>query len=214
MSTTDLLERPDVYLILQRTQEALERERTERQHFYKTVDENRKMEFINGEIVFQSPVKREHNAATGNIYKLLDTYVTQHDLGWVGIEKILVSLTRNDYEPGVCFWVSEKAAGFEVGQMQFPAPDLVVEVLSPSTAKIDRSTKFDDYEAHGVGEYWLVDAEKNVVEQYVLTDGRYDLRAKSADGTLHSAALPGFVILMQAIFDKKVTNQVLSTWLA
>jgi Uma2 family endonuclease len=213
MSTTDLLERPDVYLILQRTQEALNRERAERQLFYETVDENRKMEFINGKIVFQSPVRREHNSATLNIARMLDTYVTQHDLGWVGIEKILVSLTRNDYEPDVCFWNHEKAAGFEVGQMQFPAPDLVVEVLSPSTAKIDRSTKFDDYEAHGVGEYWLVDAEKNVVEQYVLTDARYDLRAKSADGTLHSAALPGFVIPVQAIFDKKVTNRVLNDFL-
>lgn len=210
MSTSDLLERPDVYLILQRTQEALEREQAGRRHFYETVDENRKMEFINGQIVFQSPVKREHNDATGRIYRLLSSFVDAHDLGWVGIEKILVSLTRNDYEPDVCFWNSEKAAEFKVGQMQFPAPDLVVEVLSPSTAKIDRSTKFEDYQAHGVGEYWLVDAEKNVVEQYVLMEGTYELRAKSADGTLHSAALPGFVIPVQAIFDKKVTNQVLN----
>lgn len=55
------------------------------------------------------------------------------------------------------------------------APDLVVEVLSPSTAKNDRGYKKDLYEKAGVKEYWIVDAELRSIEPYLLTDGKYNL---------------------------------------
>jgi Uma2 family endonuclease len=210
----EVLDSPTAYLILNRIQEALEREKAERQRFYEIIDENRKMEFINGEIVFQSPVKRAHNNAGGRIYRLLCAFVDEHDLGWVGIEKILVSLTRNDYEPDVCFWKTATAAAFTDAQMQFPAPDLAVEVLSKSTAKTDRETKFKDYEAHGVGEYWIVDSEKRTVEQYVLEDGRYELRMKSSDGMLNCQAIAGLAFPVGAIFDKKQTNRIINQILA
>ncbi len=48
------------------------------------------------------------------------------------------------------------------------APDLVIEVLSPSTAKRDRGVKFEVYERHGVREYWLIDAEAQFIEVYQL----------------------------------------------
>lgn len=56
------------------------------------------------------------------------------------------------------------------------APDLVVEVLSPSTGKRDKTVKKDVYARHGVGEYWLVDPMGKSVELYVLEDGAYVLR--------------------------------------
>lgn len=52
-------------------------------------------------------------------------------------------------------------------------PDLLVEILSPSTKRGDRKRKFNRYERAGVREYWIVDPEKQVVEQYVLRDGKY-----------------------------------------
>ena len=55
------------------------------------------------------------------------------------------------------------------------APDLVVEVLSPSTAKNDRIHKKTVYEACGVREYWLVDPENRTIEQYLLRDGALEL---------------------------------------
>jgi Uma2 family endonuclease len=213
---TDLLEealqRPDAYLFIDRLQAALHLEKATRQHFYETVDENRKMEFINGEIVFQSPVRRWHNEATGNVYELLRTYVCKHKLGYVGIEKLLVSLTRNDYEPDVCFWKTEKANLFDDDQMQFPAPDFVAEVLSPSTAKNDKAggIKFRDYESHGVLEYWVIDPEKQLVEQYVLQEGQYDLRLKASEGQIKSEAVAGFVVPIRAIFDDTENATVLA----
>jgi len=53
------------------------------------------------------------------------------------------------------------------------APDLVVEILSPSTAKLDRGAKLQAYERAGVREYWIVDPDARVVEQYELVGGTF-----------------------------------------
>ena len=203
ISVNQILEMPNAAILAERIQSALEKEKSARKHFYEIIDENKKMEFINGEIIFHSPVKIEHNTATGLLYSLLRAFVTKNDLGFVGIEKILVSLTRNDYEPDVCYFGKSKSEKFERGQMQFPAPDLVVEVLSKSTAEKDRTTKFDDYAAHGVSEYWIIDAENEIIEQYYLQDEAYELLLKAKDGTIQSVVLQDFKIQIRAVFDEQ-----------
>lgn len=193
---------PNAFLLVDKVKSELADERKQRRHFYKIVEENKKMEFINGEIIFHSPVKLQHNSATKLLCKLLDTFVIKHKLGFVGIEKIMISLTRNDYEPDICFFGTDKPKDFKLKQMQFPAPDFVVEVLSDSTAKNDRETKFQDYAAHGIAEYWIVDAENESVEQYFLQNERYELLLKARDGTIASTVLPNFKIPVRAIFDE------------
>lgn len=64
----------------------------------------------------------------------------------------------------------------------YGAPDLVVEVLSPSTAHKDRGVKFDLYEKHGVREYWLVDPEGRYVEVYRREGERFDRAGVFAAG--------------------------------
>jgi Uma2 family endonuclease len=76
-----------------------------------------------------------------------------------------------------------------------------VEVLSPSSEARDRGVKYEDYAAHGVAEYWIVDAEAEVIEQYVLESGRYALRMKSGSGVLESIAVEGFAAPVRAFFD-------------
>ncbi len=122
----------------------------------------------------------------------------------------MISLTRNDYEPDVCFFGNEKAKNFTAKQTQFPAPDFIVEVLSDSTAKNDRETKFQDYAAHGVGEYWIVDAEKQTVEQCFLQNEQYELLLKAKDGAIESIVLPNFKIPIRAIFDETENLKSLS----
>ena len=193
---------PDAVLFAQKLKSALKTEQKKRRHFYKIVEENKKMEFINGEIIFQSPVKLQHNRATTLLAKLLDTFVVRENLGLVGVEKLLVSLTRNDYEPDICFWGNAKTINFKQRQMQFPAPDFVVEVLSESTEKNDREVKFQDYAAHGVQEYWIIDAEKEIIEQYFLQNEQYELLLKSNSGEITGVVLPDFNIPIRAVFDE------------
>lgn len=209
VTVDNLLEMPHAQLLMNEAQKHLDKEKELRKHFYSIVDENKKMEFINGEIIFQSPVKKEHNEATGRIYRILSEYVEIKALGWVAIEKALVSLTRNDYEPDVCFWNNKKASKFTDKQMQFPAPDLVVEVLSPKTEKHDRTTKFSDYEAHHVKEYWIVDAHKKSIEQYVLINEKFMLRFSGDSGLMEIDSIAGLSINVEDIFSKKPIFSIL-----
>ena len=94
-------------------------------------------------------------------------------------EKALCTFPRNDYEPDVVFFGPAKAALIEPATMKFPIPDFICEVLSPSTELYDRGVKFRDFEAHAVSEYWLIDPERETVEQYLPRDGSYELALKS-----------------------------------
>lgn len=197
-----LLQSPKLSLYVEQLQAALADEKQRRRAFYDWVSENQKAEFINGEIVVHSPVMKRHNSATGLLYQLINIFTLQHNAGFVGIEKTMISLTRNDYEPDICFWHQEKARTFTEDQKLFPAPDWIVEVLSKSTEVKDRGVKFEDYEAHSVTEYWMVDPVAHAVEQYVLQENTYELLLKSDNGTIRSRVLPDFVIPVTAIFDE------------
>lgn len=200
----EIMEQPSAALIVQAVQDRLQEEQRKRQEFYETMNEKDKVEFINGEIVYHSPVVKEHNDATKWLFKLLDTYVSLHQLGYVGVEKILTKFTRNDYEPDVCFFNTEKSKDFKKGQMIFPVPDLAVEVLSKSKKSLDRDRKikYDDYEMHGVSEYWMIDPENETIEQYVLEEGKYRLVLKSGEGSIRGQAVKGFVIPIRAVFNE------------
>jgi Uma2 family endonuclease len=204
------LQMPDAYIFMERLKNSLEKEKAKRKEFYKIIDENKKMEFINGEIYFHSPVKLWHNETSGHLYQMISAFIRKKKLGKVGIEKLLISLTRNDYEPDVCFWKSHKSEHFKGRQMQFPAPDFVAEVLSDSTAKHDRGIKYQDYESHGVKEYWIIDAEKQTIEQYVLDENdEYELLQKTHDGMIKSVAIEGFEIPVKSVFDEDLNAEIL-----
>lgn len=214
MIIDELMQSPHLPRYLERLQAAFADEQGRRQQFYDTMTEQEKVEFINGEMVVQSPVKLEHTVSGRNLLVLMTTYVEQRNLGFVGYEKTLISLTRNDYEPDICYFGPEKAAGFSPGQMQFPAPDLIVEVLSPSTEERDRGVKFVDYAAHGVDEYWLIDPQTRTVEQYLLAGEAYQLQIKARSGEIAARALAGFTIPIVAIFDRAAHLAALQAILA
>lgn len=197
-----LCDAPDAALILHRIQDRLEAENRRRIEFYNEINESLKAEFINGEIVLHSPVTRAHAQAVIYIGAALYHYVREHKLGEVHVEKSMIRLTRNDYEPDICFFGNAKAKEFTADQKLFPPPDLVVEVLSPSTEKIDRGIKFHDYAAHDIAEYWIVDTNEKFVEQYVLRNGQYELVIRSRQNDLHADSVDGFVLPVRLLFEE------------
>ncbi len=205
-----VLRHPQVDFIVKEIQQALEEERKKREHFYNVVTETQKAEFISGEIIIHSPVRIKHNEASLLLASLLSAYVRKHKLGFVGIEKILISLSRNDYEPDICFFNKEKAKHFTKRQSRFPAPDFIVEVLSDDYEERDRIIKFQDYQSHKVEEYWIIDTENKIVEQYHLVYDKYKLITKSGRGQIKSFAIKNFEIPIKAIFDEELNLKVLS----
>lgn len=215
----DLLEAPDALLLIKQAQTILADESNRRHAFREWLTEEVKAEFINGKIIMHSPAKRRHLNATQNLFVLLHVFVHKYDLGVVNTEKALVGLTRNDYEPDICYWNAQTAATFTDDQMEHPAPDLVVEILSKSTTGRDRGVKFEDYAAHGVGEYWIVDPVRKAVEQYTLDEGtmafaRAAVLYDDANDTLTAGVVPGFTIPIRAIFDKKANMETLQEIMA
>jgi Uma2 family endonuclease len=80
-------------------------------------------------------------------------------------------------------------------------PALIVEVISPSSIRLDRKIKFDTYEQIGVNEYWLVDPKLRGIEVYTLSHGEYALFGQyTGDDLIESGLLPGLQIKANALF--------------
>ena len=209
-----ILSSPRMALYLKQLNLAFESERARRTRFYEEITEDDKAEFINGQPLFHSPARMHHVLVQMYLSQLIRTWVDLNDFGFVGVEKVMVELTRNSYEPDICFFTAEKADHFDPEQMLYPAPDFVVEILSPSTAQNDRGIKFEDYASHGIAEYWIIDPKEETIEQYLLDGEKYDLKLKVTEGTISAVAVPGFAIPVRAIFDKKENLKALQTLLS
>jgi Uma2 family endonuclease len=198
---TELLEAPELALYEQQIKARLEEEQRLRHKFRDDLSAGLKAEFINGEVIMHSPATTRHTRVRMHLSRLLSSFVETRKLGLVLDEKALVCLTRNDYGPDVLFFGVDKAALIEPSQLLFPAPDFIAEVLSETTAHQDRGVKFRDYAAHGVTEYWLVDPQSEILEQYELVNAGYVLRLKSGSGHVRSFAVSGFEIPIRVIFN-------------
>ncbi len=212
-----LLDAPNLPQLLRQAELALREEARRREEFYAWLREDVKAEFINGQIVMHSPVKERHWAAVGNIHRLLSSYAIKHKLGRVASEKALIALLRNDYEPDICFWKQEKAIQFTADQMKLPAPDLVIEVLSKSTARRDRGVKFTDYAANGIAEYWIVNPGKQTIEQYVLDldmEEYAHVKTFTNREEIDSQQVVDFRIPVLAVFNEDVSIETLNRLLS
>ncbi len=171
----EIMRHPAAERIVTRAREQLDREAVTRREFREWLTPSVKAEFINGEIVLHSPVKRAHLIASKCLFQLLHTYVVDQQLGQVDFEKALIELGRNDFEPDICFWRAARTTEWNADTMIHPAPDLIVEVLSGSTEANDRGLKYESYLAFGVEEYWIVDPVRQILEQYIRqSDGDED----------------------------------------
>jgi len=197
--------------------EAMNAEKQRRNAFREWVTPNMKAEFINGKIITHSPVKSRHWEITDLLSGIIGIYVKLHRLGRTGVEKVMIALDRNDYEPDLVFFSTEKAALFTDDQVLFPAPDLAVEILSPKTAAKDRGIKKKDYAANRILEYWIIDPTRNQVEQYILlspNDQAYSPpKILTIYDDIESIAIPGFTIPVLAIFDQSANVQAIQSFL-
>jgi Uma2 family endonuclease len=109
---------------------------------------------------------------------------------------------NNAYHPDILFIKKERAFILDNKErVVIGAPDLVVEILSKSTAVYDRGAKRENYERNGVREYWLVDPRSKSVEVYGLVEQRYKLIAYQEEtGIVKSAVLEGFELDVEKIF--------------
>ncbi|MBQ9346272.1 MAG: Uma2 family endonuclease [Oscillibacter sp.] len=132
-----------------------------------------KTELMGGKVVAMASPSVFHSTVVGNVYSLFRAYLKGHKCRTFP-DNVDVYLTAKDrYIPDVTV-VCDRSKIENDGI--HGAPDLVVEVLSHSTGRNDRSIKKDVYEQCGVREYWIVDPVSLRIEQYLLENGKFVLR--------------------------------------
>jgi Uma2 family endonuclease len=153
----------------------------------------KRYEIIDGELfVTPSPLWRHQNVLTNLLYYLVD-FVKKHDLGKVYPAPFDVVFSQYDVVEPDILYVSKARASVTTEKNIQGAPDLVVEILSESTAKIDRTTKLKLYARYGVAEYWVVDPATCSAEIYRPVPGGYELAAQlDSSQSLTSPLFPGF----------------------
>lgn len=129
-------------------------------------------ELIGGKVVMMSPAASNHNRIAGNIYRIFSTYLLGKKCEPFGDGEIVYLTDEDHFVPDfivVCDPDKIKDDGV------YGAPDLVVEVLSPSTMWNDRTHKKEVYARCGVQEYWLVSPGDKSVEVYRNNSGEFIL---------------------------------------
>ena len=172
-------------------------------------DDGKRYEIIEGVLYVANAPTIEHQYAVGEAFAYLRQFVRDQQLGIVLAAPIEVHLSESSrpVQPDVLF--SRKARqSILTPQFCDGAPDLIVEVISPSSLRLDRQVKYRAYEQHGVAEYWLVDPKLRGVEIYTLTDGEYALLGQyTDDDLLESNIRPGLQIKANSLFQLPLSTR-------
>lgn len=133
-------------------------------------DDGKRYEVIAGELVVTPSPRTLHQEVVGELYTLIKAFVRAHGLGKVLISPVDVLFAEGDYVVPDVVFVRRDHRGIITGRGVEGAPDLVVEVLSDSTAFRDRGIKRERYAHYGVAEYWIIDPRTEQIEVYRLDE--------------------------------------------
>lgn len=163
-------------------------------------DDGNRWEIIGGEVFVTPAPFVPHQQVVFNLASVLRTHVRAHRLGQVLIAPVAVVLERpSGVQPDVVF-VSRARRAIVQEKGIFGAPDLIVEVTSPSTASRDRGMKLDLYARTGVPYYWLVDPKRGTLRALRLAAERYQIEAEIArSGRFVPALFPRLTVRMREV---------------
>lgn len=163
-----------------------------------TADDERRFELIQGEVIEMPPPVVPHQNVVLNTAFVLKPIIPN---GRIFISPIEVYLDEHNISQPDLVWVAENSICKIEHKRLVGAPDLVVEVLSPGTAKRDKTTKFSLYEKHGTREYWMIDPETSLIEVWKRGANGFERQGVYGVGdTFESAALGGKVVDVTPIF--------------
>ncbi len=168
---------------------------------YLLLPEDRRYEIIDGELFMTPSPTTYHQRIILNLTRLVDDHVRTQKLGEVLFAPCDVVLSQVDIiQPDILFVSAERRA--IIGEKYVSAaPDLVVEVLSPSTAQRDQTLKSKTYERYGARELWIASPEARTIEVLVNSESGFRREAIYGYGdTLRSPLLPGLQIPLDKVF--------------
>lgn len=157
-------------------------------------------ELIDGELFLNPAPRSRHQSVSHNLVLHLGTYVRSNRLGRVR-DNSGVRVSESTYViPDVVFVSRDRVSIFGEESIE-AAPDLVCEILSPSTRRQDLITKRALYSRIGVLEYWLIDPDARSVSVLVLKGGSYSELTSDEPGVVPSRVLPGLRLRLDDVFE-------------
>lgn len=161
------------------------------EEYYRLADDQR-YEIIDGNLLMAPAPDTWHQDSSRKLFRLVDRFVMKHALGEVFYAPIDVVLApENIVQPDLVF-VAAANAGIIQRRAIFGVPDLLVEIVSPSSVRRDRYDKKELYARFGVKEYWIGDPANKALEILMLQEGRYELHCCAEEkGKLISRVLSG-----------------------
>ena len=169
---------------------------------YLTTPADERYELLDGDLIMVPAPNLKHQHVLGNLHYHLRQFITEHGTGRLFLAPCDVFLSdSNVVQPDLLFVSREREHLLSDGEKVRGAPDLVVEILSPSTADKDRGSKRELYGRHGVAEYWLVDPIAETVSIHRQRGGVLSSADTFSRGqTLRSPLLAGLELRLNDVF--------------
>ena len=168
---------------------------------YLNTPEDERYELLDGELILVASPNEEHQLASVRLVSLMYPYATTRELGWVFHAPFDIVFSDTEVVQPDLMFISKEREHIRSGANVRGAPDMVVEILSPSSSRRDWKYKRELYAKYGVKEYWIVDPANRIVSVMLLKDGVLEIAGAYVEGdTLASAALEGFEVGVGEIF--------------
>jgi Uma2 family endonuclease len=146
-------------------------------------------EIIEGELFMSPAPSIKHQSILRNLFRILDKFIVEKNLGEAFFAPCDVILSDiNVIQPDILFISRQNYEIITALNIQ-GTPDLLIEIISPSTIENDRIFKKLVYEKFGVKEYWLVDPEQETIEGWTLKQGRFQLFQKAHKNEVFASKL-------------------------
>ena len=164
-------------------------------------DDGKRYQVIEGEVYMVPAPTPYHQEILGKLLMSLDNFIEKHKLGKVYCAPCDVILSEVDIVQPDIFFISKEREDIITEKNIQGAPDFVVEIFSPFTAKLDRTLKTGLYERFGVKEYWLVDlAQKQIEVLFLRGEGYESLGIYRINQSLESPLLKGLKVDLREVF--------------
>ncbi len=167
-------------------------------------DDGKRHELIDGEHLMSPTPFTTHQRVSGNLFAALYNFLKKNKIGKVFSAPCDIIFSDTDIvQPDLLFISAEHTSIITEKNIQ-GAPDFVIEIISPSTRKTDEVIKRKLYEQYGVGEYWVVDPELEVIKVYRRVNNRYERIAelsKEANDVLSTPYLSSWTMPLSEVFE-------------
>ena len=168
---------------------------------YLQLPDDKRYELVEGDLLLVPAPNLRHQRILRELEVAICIYLRSHPLGELFFSPCDVVLSEiNVVQPDLIFVSTERMTILTEANIQ-GSPDLVVEILSPSTQQRDRGIKQNLYARYGVREYWIINPENKTVEVLSWTETGYRIEAVLQEGgTLNSGLFPDLNIKLSEIF--------------